>query len=273
MSSLCDRRDIVVKPADKGSAVVVMSTEGYQQEAERQLSSTVHYEQLSRDPTTKNNEVVRASVTKLLNKGSINKRTAEDLVERRPRPARFYMLPKIHKSLVDPPGRPIISSNGCPTERISAYVDIHLKPLVQSTETYIRDTKDFLIHLQSLPDLPPGTLLVTMDVVGLYTNIPHSEGLEAAQRMLDTRSTLNPPTEDLINLMEHVLNLNCFVYNNTHYRQKHGTAMGTKMAPSYANIFMADLERRLLAQAPGLTPELLKRFVDDMFMIMIHGHA
>ena len=34
------------------------------------------------------------------------------------------------------------------------------------------------------------------------------------------------------------------------YLQLHGTAMGTKMAPAYANLFMGDLEQKLLAQSP-----------------------
>ena len=44
------------------------------------------------------------------------------------------------------------------------------------------------------------------------------------------------------------------------------------MAPSYANLFMACLEERLLASAPGqLVPEFYKRFIDDIFGVWIHG--
>ena len=96
-------------------------------------------------------------------------------------------LPKIHKRLDIPPGRPIVSSNPCPTERISAYVDQHLKPLVSSLPLYIRDTKDLLSQLQALPPLPPGALLFTMDVTALYTNIPHEAGLAACAHVLDSR--------------------------------------------------------------------------------------
>jgi hypothetical protein len=41
-------------------------------------------------------------------------------------PARFYLLPKVHKP--GNPGRPIISSNNAPTEKISQFVDYHLRP-------------------------------------------------------------------------------------------------------------------------------------------------
>ena len=41
------------------------------------------------------------------------------------------MLPKIHKSLVEVPGRPVVSISGTPTERISEFVDYHINPIVK----------------------------------------------------------------------------------------------------------------------------------------------
>ena len=89
------------------------------------------------------------------------------------RAGRFYILPKIHKQ--GNPGRPIISSNGHPTERISEFVDYHLKPLVQTLPSYIKATTHFLLQLQNLGQLPENAILVTLDVSSLYTNIPHKK--------------------------------------------------------------------------------------------------
>jgi hypothetical protein len=41
-----------------------------------------------------------------------------------------------------------------------------------------------------------------------------------------------------------VLKYNNFTFDGNHYLQINGTAMGTKMALSYANIFMGDLEEQ-----------------------------
>ena len=50
--------------------------------------------------------------------------------------------------------------------------------------------------------------------------------------------------------------------------------MGTTMAVSYANIFMATLEEEILKNAPeGLTPFEWIRFLDDIFTIWCHGEA
>ena len=130
-----------------------------------------------------------------------------------------------------------------PTERIFQFVDHHLCPLVvKRIPSYIKDTTDFLLKLQSVR-VPSGSLLLTLDVSTLYTNIPHEEGIRAGRNLLNTRDLLEPPTEDIMKLVTLILKRNNLSFNNEHYIQKKGTAMGTLMAPSYANVFMDDLER------------------------------
>ena len=159
---------IVIRPADKGSAVVIQNHSDYRKEVMRQLEDAKFYKHLDKDPTASNNATIREAVKTLRNQGVINDKTAADLVETKAKCPHFYTLPKIHKNAEAPPGRPIVSSIRAPTERISAFVDIVLKPLVKSLPSYIKDTKDFLAKLKSLPGpLPPNSLLFTMDVVGL----------------------------------------------------------------------------------------------------------
>ncbi|CAN7976705.1 unnamed protein product [Ixodes persulcatus] len=67
-----------------------------------------------------------------------------------------------------------------------------------------------------------------------------------------------------------VLELNAFEFNNEYFRQVSGTAMGTKMAPSYANLFMGKLESKFLSEFP-LTPTFYKRYIDDIFLIWTHS--
>ena len=158
----------------------------------------------------------------------------------------------------------------------SSRCQVILKPLVTKTPSFLRDTKQLLTDISSLTAFPPHALLVTMDVVGLYSNIPHEDGANACQEFLDQRASCNPPTDDVVRLIELVLSLNCFVYNNQHYRQTLGTAMGTRMAPSYANLFMAKMDKKIRTahSAPdGLTPAFYKRFIDDLIMVWLHGDA
>ena len=54
-------------------------------------------------------------------------------------------------------GRPIISSARAPTERISTFVDIQLKPMDHSLPSFVRGKKDFISGLQAMP--PPDSKL------------------------------------------------------------------------------------------------------------------
>ena len=122
-----------------------------------------------------------------------------------PKFGRFYVLPKIHKRLHSVPGRPVISNCGFYTEDISAFLDFHLKPIAAKVKSYIKDTNDFLRKLQNLPKLPDDVILCTIDVVGLYPNIPNEEGLLFLKKALDKRRNKTVSTESLIELAELVL--------------------------------------------------------------------
>ena len=79
---------------------------------------------------------------------------------------RFYLLPKIHKRLHNVPGRPVISTSGYYTKNISSFLDHCLQSLGHVVKYYIKGTNKFLKGLCSLPKLPDGIILCSMDVEG-----------------------------------------------------------------------------------------------------------
>ena len=117
---------------------------------------------------------------------------------------------------------------------------------MQASETYIRDSSDFLCKVRALGPLPESAILVTADVVGLYPNIPHAEGLETLREALDIRLDRSVSTDFLIEMAEFVLTNNIFGFKRDMYHQLNGTAIGTKFAPPYACIFMDKLEKAML---------------------------
>ena len=56
--------------------------------------------------------------------------------------------------------------------------------------SYVKDTTDFINKIEKIT-LPEGSILVTMDVSSLYTNIPNDEGIESIREILSTIG--NPP--------------------------------------------------------------------------------
>ena len=156
------------------------------------------------------------------------------------------MLPKIHKQLNNVPGRPVIPNCAYYTENISAFLDFHLRPLAQAVKSYIKDTNDFLNKLRSSPKLPDNITLCTVDVVGLYPDIPHEEGLSALRKGLNNRMEKYISSDTLCNLAEVVLKNNIFKFGKKTSKQKRGIAIGTKFAPPYSILFMAELEEEIL---------------------------
>ena len=78
------------------------------------------------------------------------------------------------------------------------------------------------------------------------------------------------PTETLCDLLRIILTMNNFTFNQHHYLQIHGTAMGTKMAPSFARLFLGIFETNALSNAP-FHPHTWWRYLDDIFMIWTEG--
>jgi hypothetical protein len=179
IASLTSNREIVIKPADKGGAIVIWGAQDYRQEALRQLTNRRHYEVLQSDPTARYTKEVKSFIRFCSRSNHIPDKEAKYLMAYQPKLATFYMLPKIHKT--GNPGRPIVSACDCPTERISAYVDHHLRPLVEQSASYIRDSTHFLNKLQEV-DIPANAIMCTADVSSLYTNIPHTDGLYACKQ-------------------------------------------------------------------------------------------
>ena len=84
-----------------------------------------------------------------------------------------------------------------------------------------------------------------MDVPIWYTNIPQEEGTEIVCKTYDSFHNYNPPipTRFLREMLGLVQDENSFQFNGENYLQTHGPAMGTKMAISFANIFMGKVKK------------------------------
>ena len=142
----------------------------------------------------------------------------------------------------------------------------HLEPLAQRVKSYIKDTNHFLKRIKKIGKLPEGAILCTMDVVGLYPNIPHGEGLASLYKFLETRENKQISSDTLSELTEIVLKNNIFEFDEKIFKQKRGTAIGTKFAPPYAILFMTDLEEKLLKMFEK-KPMIWWRYIDDIFSI------
>ena len=132
---------------------------------------------------------------------------------------------------------------------------------------YLKDSKDF-INIIKNTKLPKNTILASMDVTSLYTNITLEEGITTVCKAYEDfyKNRLPIPTKFLRRMLCLILKENSFQFNRRHYLQTHGTAMGTKMAVAFANIFMAKIEKRIISKSI-IKPLVWKRYIDDVFCL------
>ena len=176
------------------------------------------------------------------------------------------MLPKIHKE--GNPGRPVVSSISCPTYNISKYLSTILRPIVEKCDTFVKDTSHLLQKLNSVTFEDNTNInLFTLDVSGLYTNIPNNEGLTALKYFLEKEDNLPAPVSVLLRLSELVLKENCFEFNGEFFKQISGTIMGSPFSVNYSCLAMSYEEKRIADNYQGVKPLMYVRYIDDIFGI------
>jgi hypothetical protein len=272
---LRSNNEIIIRQADKGGAVVIQNRLDYIAEANRQLQDTEYYMSLQNNPLPDFQQELIDYFKQVCKEGYLKESDAEQLIINEPRTPVFYTLPKIHKSLTSPKGRPIVSGYNSFTEMISHFVDFQILKISQNCSSYIKDTTDFLRKLSALGQLPDNSILVTMDVTSLYTVIDHDEGIQSIREAVDKHGSRdNIPSHIICRFLEFILKYNVFKFMDQLYIQTKGTAMGTPVAPQYANIFLDNIEKRFLNEfyeSHGTKPLVWWRYLDDIFMIWTEG--
>ena len=269
LRSLSTNQSLVIRKADKGNQVVVQTKDDYLERATSHLADADTYQQLPDDETPSLVSDINSYITYLRSRRVIPYRTFKQLTldPTQVRTQRIYFPLKTHKT---PHAiRPVVSGVSGPTEKLSGLADRLLRPALAVVPSLLTDSRQ-LINTLETTTLPPDTLLATLDVKSLYEVIPQQEGIDIATRRY-MQSTMHPPIPPHVmkTMLKFILNHNIFEFNAHTYKQIRGVAMGTRMAPTFANLFMADVEEDLLRQASTRfpVPLLWKRYIDDIFLL------
>ena len=122
-------------------------------------------------------------------------------------------------------------------------MDAFLKPIVQKTSTYLRDTTDVLRLISELPFDPQHSLLLSLDVESLYTNIPQDASLSVIEEILQHMDwPYYTPVHFVMTCATLALKRNYFEFEGQLFLQSHGTSMGSTFAPSVAGLYVHHVE-------------------------------
>ena len=147
-------------------------------------------------------------------------------------------------------------------------MDEYLRPLAAQLPSHVRDTTDFLTRLRKLGHLLAGCLLATPDVSSPYINIDTDVGLEVIEQELNKTRQNKPSPKTLTAILEKVLKMNNFTFRDENILQVKGTAVGTRVAPNFANVYMGHFEEIYVYNTEWsryLTDWI--RFIDDIFLV------
>ena len=156
------------------------------------------------------------------------------------------------------PSRPVISNCCAPTEKVSEFLDSQLKPVMQSSRSYIRDSGNFIKKIKNISTIPKDSISISAGVVGLYPSIPHEAGLKTLEKALNNCGNKIPPTGDLVKMAKFVFKNNYFKFNGKVKQQISGTA------PPY--IFMDKVETSFL-ETQEMKPVVWFQYAYDAFFI------
>ena len=199
----------------------------------------------------------------------ITKRTTNKLITGRCDTQKFYFAVKTHKE--GQKIRPIVSNCGGPSERISWLLQKILHQLLPHVAAYLENTYQLLNNLKDLPtDARARKLPVSYDVTAMYTTIPIDEGINTNIHDLQEHkiNLYGLQIKDIQILLEIVLHNNIFTFNGKFYRQHQGLAMGSRIAPIIAIMFMNRLECSAVYTHCPVDLTFYRRYVDDTLCLV-----
>ena len=178
-------------------------------------------------------------------------------------PPRLYGTAKVHKTTI--PARPVLSMPGSPYHNTAVAVTKWLSVIPESkSQCTVQKISNQLKDIE----LDEDEVLVSFDVVSLYTNVPVLEAINEAADRLYCGEFETPPVskETFIELLKLASTNVIMLTHDGYYVQNDGLAMGSPPAPPLANIWLAKREPEIRDDA-----KLFERYMDDVIRSIKQG--
>ena len=230
LQSLRRNEDIHITKADKSNSFVILDKVNYVEKIDELLNDESTYTKLNKDPTIGVNKNFNSKIKTLLRNYP---NLLKSFLVTNPSLPYLYGLVKTHKA--NNPLRPIISSVGSISYKLSKWLASKLSPLIGTiSQSHIRNSTDlvekFKRHFGNFK-------LISFDVNSLFTKVPVHDLLEFLKEEIHELDI--PISIDcFMKLLELCVIDNQFVVNGKFFKQTFGFAMGNPLSPILANLYM-----------------------------------
>lgn len=185
--------------------------------------------------------------------------------------ASMALLIKVHKKNF--PGRAYVSQIDDPSYKICKVLTDIINPLDEKGESFIKDTYHFKEMLAGV-EIEEGDIIGSLDIVGMFPNIPVKKTLEVVNEGLLNDETLGLRTdwkpEDISKLLEISVETFFKTLDGKIYFQRDGLPIGKSISKPMAGIYMHWFEKNYVFNEGSRFKDNIvfwKRQMDDIFFV------
>ena len=266
---LKDNPNILLLHSDKGGTPVFMSKTAYTDKILSLLQDDTTFRKEKYSYNAKMTTAVGDLIHAWTTAGFISEEQGLAMKISCPLPPRIHGLPKLHKE--GTPLRPIVDFRNSPTYFLAKFLG---KSLLRSNIPDDRSCSNSYEFLRTLRDHhdPPGDdySLVSFDVTSLFTNVPIDVALQLISKHWEH---IQPNTPLTLAAFQTGISLcaeaTVIQFNGQFFRQIFGCPMGSSLSGALANLVMIDLENHALSRLSPTAMRIYKRYVDDIFALML----
>jgi len=269
LESFMSKHDIIIKPSDKNAGLCIMNFSDYASEIRKQLNDINTYRPATKSEYEIKTLECRDKSNYMCNTLFQNKRLKR-IVPLKAKPAKFYILPKMHKPFTNfPNGRPISSTLNAINRGISMLLDKILQPLSLHIGNLILDSPHLLLLLQNLKlDPTKKYILITADINSMYLELPLNVCKKNCLAFYEkfknvTQFPIAISNVKLKQLLDLSLDYSFLEFEDELFYQTKGIQMGNCASVSIANITAG-------VELEGIWKEEIVfngRFIDDLIAI------
>ena len=270
-------KDLSLVNVDKSKSVAIINNRTLKLKVNKFIEEN-EIQQLDKDPTTQYtkdinkliddcNQIINPTIANKLKYSIPNKKQHNLNASKAPK---FKPYLKMHKP--NNPIRPLVNAIGSPSYKLAKHVDKIIKNAIPINNNYnVKNSKQFAEKIKGRK-LKNGELMISLDIVNLYSNIPIEDAIKALKTALNKSGKLSKAEiEQIIKCVETILKQDYFEYDSKFYSTNKGVAMGAPLSSTVSQIYLNSLEEtHIMNPINPYFKNIIKyyRYVDDTFLII-----